>query len=74
MVGVPYHMGWNTPYSMVGGGVPYHIRVGYTLLHGGGTLPHRKEGTPSFMVEVFYHKGWGTPYSIIRIPYHMGGR
>ena len=35
---------------------PLPNKVGYTLLHGGGT----------------YHMRWGTPYSMVGVPNHMG--
>ena len=35
MVGVPYHMGWGTLYSMEGGVVPYHIGWGTPYFMGG---------------------------------------
>ena len=49
IMGVPYHMGWGTPYSMEGWVVPYHM--GWDTPYSmelGGVVP--------------YHIGWGTLY------------
>ena len=67
--GVPYHIRWGTPYSMVG--VPYHMGLGtpYSMV---GVPYHIEWGTPYSMVGVPYHMGWGTPYLMVGVPYHMG--